>query len=264
MKKIYLLCLLFLSFFLTCPVFSVFASELDQTAATSATDTGLIETPDQTPDQDDAAASPDDTLDQSDLLAMCAYYLEQINTYEFGTKEYQDAVLLYLQAYQDALAKLDALASVSASLTDISASVKGSAVRLTDISEINKKEYTLLSKMYDLLDQALSDDVVADEEVLSIEQAAQAELDFRQALFDAVKQINDTLVSQNSLLEDQIDLLKEYLSTVSGNGLDTVSENDNGSIITKPFDEYTVEEQFLAFLVLLVILVLIILVIPVI
>lgn len=249
MKKIYIL---LLSILLMCPAAVVSATELDPTVVT---------TPEQnqdtveTPDQDDAAAVPDDIPDQSDSLALCAYYLEQINTYEFGTKDYQNAVLLYLQSYQDALAKLDALSSVNTSLAEINAVVKGSVgTRLTDIADINKKEYTLLSDMYKLLDKALSDDVVTDEEVQAMNNAAQAELDFRTDLLKAVQQINETLVSQNSLLQDQLDMLSDYLSTVSSNELETVSGNDIRDIMTTPIDEYDISESLLFIVVILLIL----------
>ena len=248
MKKIYIL---LLSILLMCPAAVVSATELDPAVTSPEENQDSVETP----DLDDTAASPDDMPDQSDSLALCAYYLEQINTYEFGTKDYQDAVLLYLQSYQEALAKLDALSSVNTSLAEINAVVKGSVgTRLTDIADINKKEYTLLSDMYKLLDKALSDDVVTDEEVQAMNEAAQAELDFRTDLLKAVQQINETLVSQNSLLQDQLDMLSDYLSTVSSNELETVSGNDIRDIMTTPIDEYDISESLLFIEVILLIL----------
>ena len=249
MKKIYIL---LLSILLMCPAAVVSATELDTTVTTPEENQDSVETP----DQDDAAAVPDDMPDQSDSLAMCAYYLEQINTYEFGTKDYQNAVLLYLQSYQDALAKLDALSSVNTSLAEINAVVKGSVgTRLTDIVDINKKEYTLLSDMYKLLDESLSDDVVTDEEVQAMDEAAQAELDFRTDLLKAIQQINETLVSQNDLLQDQLDMLSNYLSTVSSNDLKTVSENDVRDIMTTPLSEYSITECLLVIVVFILLLV---------
>lgn len=248
MKKIYIL---LLSILLMCPAAVVSATELDPTVTTPVTDPDPVETP----DQDDAAAAPDEIPDQTDSLAMCAYYLEQINTYEFGTKDYQNAVLLYLQSYQDTLVKLDALSSVNTSIAEINAVVRGSVgTRLTDISDINKKEYTLLSDMYKLLDKALSDDVVTDEEVQAMNEAAQAELDFRTDLLKAVQQINETLVSQNSLLQDQLDMLSDYLSTVSSNELKTVSENDIRDIMTTPMDQYDISESLLLIVVVILML----------
>lgn len=255
MKKIYIL---LLSILLMCPAVAVSATELDPTVTTPATDPDPVETP----DQDDAAAAPDEIPDQTDSLAMCAYYLEQINTYEFGTKDYQNAVLLFLQSFQDALAKLDALSSVNTSLAEINAVVKGSvSTRLTDISDINKKEYTLLSDMYKLLDKALSDDVVTDEEVQAMNEAAQAELDFRTDLLKAVQQINVTLVSQNSLLQDQLDMLSDYLSTVSSNELETVSENGVRDIMTTPMDQYDIIESFLVIIVVILVFILFLMVV---
>ena len=255
MKKIYIL---LLSILLMCPAAVVSATELDSTASTPEQNQDSVETP----DQDDAAAAPDEIPDQTDSLAMCAYYLEQINTYEFGTKDYQNAVLLYLQSYQDTLVKLDALSSVNTSLAEINAVVKGSvSTRLTDISDINKKEYTLLSDMYKLLDKALSDDVVTDEEVQAMNEAAQAELDFRTDLLKAVQQINVTLVSQNSLLQDQLDMLSDYLSTVSSNELETVSENGVRDIMTTPMDQYDIIESFLVIIAVILVFILFLMVV---
>lgn len=255
MKKIYIL---LLSILLMCPAVAVSATELDPVVTTPVTDSDPV----ATPGQDDAAAAPDEIPDQTDSLAMCAYYLEQINTYEFGTKDYQNAVLLYLQSYQDTLVKLDALSSVNTSLTEINAVVKGSvSTRLTDISDINKKEYSLLSDMYKLLDKALSDDVVTDEEVQAMNEAAQAELDFRTDLLKAVQQINETLVSQNSLLQDQLDMLSDYLSTVSSNELETVSENGVRNIMTTPMDQYDILESLLVIVLICLILILTVMVV---
>lgn len=248
MKKIYIL---LLSILLMCPAAVVSATELDPSVTTPEQNQDSVETP----DQDDAASAPDKIPDQTDSLAMCAYYLEQINTYEFGTKDYQNAVLLYLQSYQDTLVKLDALSSVNTSLAEINAVVKGSvSTRLTDISDINKKEYTLLSDMYKLLDKALSDDVVTDEEVQAMNEAAQAELNFRTDLLKAVQQINETLVSQNGILQDQLDMLSDYLSTVSSNELETVSENGVRDIMTTPMDQYNISESLLLIVVVILML----------
>lgn len=255
MKKIYIL---LLSILLMCPAVVVSATELDPAVTTPEQNQDSVETP----DQDDAVAAPDEIPDQTDSLAMCAYYLEQINTYEFGTKDYQNAVLLYLQSYQDTLVKLDALSSVNTSLAEINAVVKGSVgTRLTDISDINKKEYTLLSDMYKLLDKALSDDVVTDEEVQAMNEAAQAELDFRTDLLKAVQQINETLVSQNSLLQDQLDMLSDYLSTVSSNELETVSENGVRDIMTTPMDQYDIIESFLVIIAVILVFILFLMVV---
>ena len=255
MKKIYIL---LLSILLMCPAAVVSATELDPAVTTPEQNQGSVETP----DQDDAAAAPDEIPDQTDSLAMCAYYLEQINTYEFGTKDYQNAVLLYLQSYQDTLVKLDALSSVNTSLAEINAVVKGSVgTRLTDISDINKKEYTLLSDMYKLLDKALSDDVITDEEVQAMNEAAQAELDFRTDLLKAVQQINETLVSQNGLLQDQLDMLSDYFSTVSSNELETVSENSIRDLMTTPMDQYDITESLLVIVLICLMLVLTVMVV---
>ena len=85
-------------------------------------------------------------------------------------------------------------------------------------------------------------------------EAAQAELDFRTDLLKAVQQINETLVSQNSLLQDQLDMLSDYLSTVSSNELKTVSENDIRDIMTTPMDQYDISESLLLIVVVILML----------
>ena len=195
---------------------------------------------------------PDPVVDEnvdSQNIALCAYYLEQINSYEFGSKEYQDAVLLYLQSYQTALGQLDVLSSVSGSLSEIHTYVKGSInTGMTNLVDTGKKEYKLLSDMYDLLNSSLSDQKVTEEEAASMEAAIQAELDFRSDLLAAVNKTNEILVSQNGILEEQNEMLSDFLNSVSENSLETVSENSINALISTPLSEYDLTQSLLLLL----------------
>lgn len=199
---------------------------------------------------DDVVSDPviDENVD-SQNIALCAYYLEQISNYKFGTEEYQNAVLLYLQSYQTALGKLDNLSSISSSLSEIHTYVKGSVNSgITNIVDIDKKEYKLLSDMYDLLKSSLSDQEVTQEEAASMEAAVQAELDFRSDLLAAVHKTNEILVSQNSILQRQNDMLSDYLNSISENSINTVSENSVNALLSTPLIEYDLTQSLLLLL----------------
>lgn len=199
---------------------------------------------------DESVSDPviDENID-SQNIALCAYYLEQISNYEFGSKEYQDAVLLYLQSYQTALGKLDNLSSISSSLSEIHTYVKGSINSgMTNLVDTGKKEYKLLSDMYDLLKSSLSDQEVTEEEAASMEAAIQAELDFRSDLLAAVNKTNEILVSQNDILQEQNEMLSDFLNSVSENSIDTVSENSINALISTPLIEYDLTQSLLLLL----------------
>lgn len=199
---------------------------------------------------DETVSDPviDENVD-SQNIALCAYYLEQISNYEFGSKEYQDAVLLYLQSYQTALGKLDNLTSLSSSLSDIHTYVKGSINSgMTNLVDTGKKEYKLLSDMYDLLKSSLSDQKFTEEEAASMEAAIQAELDFRSDLLAAVNKTNEILVSQNGILQEQNEMLSDFLNSVSENSIDTVSENSINALISTPLSEYDLTQSLLLLL----------------
>lgn len=199
---------------------------------------------------DETVSDPviDENVD-SQNIALCAYYLEQINNYEFGSKEYQDAVLLYLQSYQTALGKLDNLTSISSSLSEIHTYVKGSINSgMTNLVDTGKKEYKLLSDMYDLLKSSLSDQEVTEEEAASMQASIQAELDFRSDLLAAVNKTNEILVSQNGILQEQNDLLSDFLNSVSENSIYTVSENSINALISTPLSEYDLTQSLLLLL----------------
>lgn len=199
---------------------------------------------------DESVSDPviDENID-SQNIALCAYYLEQISNYEFGSKEYQDAVLLYLQSYQTALGKLDNLSSISSSLSEIHTYVKGSINSgMTNLVDTGKKEYKLLSDMYDLLKSSLSNQEVTEEEAASMEAAIQAELDFRSDLLAAVNKTNEILVSQNDILQEQNEMLSDFLNSVSENSIDTVSENSINALISTPLIEYDLTQSLLLLL----------------
>ncbi|MBQ1171183.1 MAG: hypothetical protein IIX48_01115 [Lachnospiraceae bacterium] len=199
---------------------------------------------------DETVSDPviDENVD-SQNIALCTYYLEQISNYEFGSKEYHDAVLLYLQSYQTALGKLDNLSSISSSLSEIHTYVKGSINSgMTNLVDTGKKEYKLLSDMYDLLKSSLSDQEVTEEEAASMEAAIQAELDFRSDLLAAVNKTNEILVSQNGILQEQNEMLSDFLNSVSENSLDTLSENSINALISTPLSEYDLTQSLLLLL----------------